>query len=217
MQITDRGRHLRLLLADDHALFSAGLAMILETVIFPSCEVIQVKSWTEVLSHVGDDSFDMVLVDLFMPGKNGWKEELAELLLVTKETPVCVISSSSSKDNIHTVFELGAHGFVHKSINPEKMKQALTKVAAGKVYFPKRLDMPSSAEKATPKYSLVTARQQEILFLLAEGKGNQQIATTLNLRESTVKRHVYNICKALKVRNRGEAVHVARQTGLLVD
>lgn len=191
--------------------------MILDTVIFPACEVVQVRSWTEAASRIRNDNFDLVLVDLFMPGKGSWKDELAEIVLITKDTPVCVISSSSSQDNVHTVFELGAQGFLHKSVHPEKMKDALLKVLDGKIFFPKRIDMPSTVRGSVPKYSLVTARQQEILFLLAEGKGNQSIADTLNLQESTVKRHVYNICKLLEVRNRGEAVHVARQMGLLVD
>lgn len=208
---------MRVLLADDHALFSVGLAMILDTVILPACEVVQVRSWTEAASRIRNDNFDLVLVDLFMPGKGSWKDELAEIVLITKDTPVCVISSSSSQDNVHTVFELGAQGFLHKSVHPEKMKDALLKVLDGKIFFPKRIDMPSTVRGSVPKYSLVTARQQEILFLLAEGKGNQSIADTLNLQESTVKRHVYNICKLLEVRNRGEAVHVARQMGLLVD
>ncbi len=208
---------MRLLLADDHALFSAGLAMILDTVIFPSSQVVQVRNWIETNNAIKSDKFDLVLVDLFMPGKNNWKKELAEVVLIAKDTPVCVISSSSCQDNVHTVFELGAQGFLHKSIHPEKMKSALTRILEGRIFFPGRLDMLSAAGGSIPGYSLVTARQQEILFLLAEGKGNQQIADLLNLRESTVKRHVYNICKLLEVKSRGEAVHVARQMGLLVD
>lgn len=207
---------MRVLLADDHALFSVGLAMILDTVIFPACEVVQVRSWTEAARSIRNDKFDLVLVDLFMPGNGSWKDELAEIVLITKDTPVCVISSSSSQDNLHAVFELGARGFLHKSVHPEKMKEVLLKVLNGKIFFPKRIDMPSTIG-SVPNYSLVTARQQEILFLLAEGKGNQSIADLLNLQESTVKRHVYNICKLLEVRNRGEAVHIARQMGLLVD
>ncbi len=208
---------MRLLLADDHALFSVGLAMILDTIIFPSSEVVQVRSWTEASSFIKNDNFDLILVDLFMPGKSNWKDELAGVVAAAKSTPVCVISSSSSQDNVRAVFELGAQGFLHKSVHPDKMRDALTKVLSGKIYFPKRLDMPSTVGGSIPKYSLVTARQQEILFLLAEGKSNQQIADMLNLQESTVKRHVYNICKILEVKNRGEAVHVARQMGLLID
>lgn len=191
--------------------------MILDTIIFPSSEVVQARSWTEAGSFIGNDNFDLILVDLFMPGKGSWKDELAEIVVATKDTPVCVISSSSSQDNVRTVFELGAQGFLHKSVHPNRMRDALTQVLNGKIYFPKRLDMPSTIGGSMPKYSLVTARQQEILFLLAEGKGNQQIADMLSLQESTVKRHVYNICKLLEVKNRGEAVHVARQMGLLID
>lgn len=193
--------------------------MILDTVIFPSSDVIQVRSWTEACTFIREDDgkLDLVLVDLFMPGKGSWKDGLADIVAAAKDTPVCVISSSSSQENVHAAFELGALGFLHKSVHPEKMKEALHKVLSGKVFLPRRLDMPATVGGSIPKYSLVTARQQEILFLLAEGKGNQQIADMLNLQESTVKRHVYNICKLFEVKNRGEAVHVARQMGLLVD
>lgn len=208
---------MRLLLADDHALFSIGLAMILDTVVFPSSEVVQARSWTEASHFVGNDKFDLVLVDLFMPGKNSWKEELRDIVSASGDTPVCVISASSSQDTVHAVFELGAQGFLHKSVHPDKMKEALITVLNGEIFFPKRIDMPVIVGTSLSQYSLVTARQQEILFLLAEGKSNQQIAGMFSLRESTVKRHVYNICKLLEVRNRGEAVHVARQMGLLVD
>jgi DNA-binding NarL/FixJ family response regulator len=206
---------LRVLLADDHALFSEGLTIILNTIIFPSCEVVQARSWTDAAAILEKEKFDILLVDLFMPGRHDWKVELESLVQIAGQAPVCVISASSNRDNIHKVFEFGAKGYIHKSLTSDKMKSALHKVLEGNIFFPNITGVSSPGSNASRKYALVTARQQEILFLLAEGKSNQQIADILRLQESTVKRHVYNICKTLEVRNRGEAVHVARQLGIL--
>lgn len=206
---------LLILLADDHTLFSDGLEMVLKKIAFSDCEFKQAQSWCGMHDLLSKQKFDLVLTDLFMPGRNDWKIELAQLVQTAEDTPVCVISASSSRENVHKVFELGCKGYLHKSFSAEKLGEALQKVLEGGVFFPSAADLAPLNQPALNNYSLVTARQREILLLLAEGKSNQQIAALLNLEESTVKRHVYNICKTLQVRSRGEAVHVARQFGIL--
>lgn len=189
--------------------------MVLSNIVFPSCSVAQARNWCEAIASLGENKYDLVLVDLFMPGNADWKVELPKLVQTAGSSPVCVISSSSSRSTIDSVFELGAKGYIHKSFSSDMVNDALHKMMDGKVFFPSIAALNQSSKSMPGKKRLLTIRQFEILSLVAEGKSNQQISDLLDLQESTVKRHVYNICKILNTRNRSEAVHVARQLGIL--
>ncbi|WP_020394845.1 response regulator transcription factor [Thiolinea disciformis] len=206
---------MRLLLADDHGLFREGFALVIQT-LFPSVETTQVASWQTLQNTLNQQSFDLIILDLFMPGRHSWEKELT--LLMTQQDPpipICIISASNSRHDIQMAFEIGVQGYISKVSEIDEVKTALSKIMSGQVYVPPSLWSSNSSLKVVGGASLITKRQQEVLGLLATGKSNRQIATRLGLSESTVKRHVYNIFKVLEANNRVEAIDCARQRGIL--
>lgn len=201
---------MNILLIDDHVLFRQGLAMLIEE-IFPQCCIHQFGSWEEAYPTAILQSFDLILLDIFMPRSTSWDEELNIIIDQNPTAPVCIISTSSEQEQMQTAFKIGVRGYICKTAEMDEITRALLSVSQGKSYFPPQLWQPS----ATGRKQGLTLRQQEILRLTAKGNSNKQIAQALHLTENTVKQHIYNICQTFNVHNRIEAVEVARQRGLL--
>jgi len=204
---------MKILLADDHLLFMGGFSLILKNLI-PDCVITQVDSWVAANAAVKEASFDLTILDLFMPSSgSNWSEALSRVIDGQESGVVCVISSSTNKNDMHTAFELGVRGYIHKSSNLNEIRRAMNLMMKGKTYFP--WQMKQNIHFRPSSNSKLTARQHEILSMMAEGQRNGEIAIKLNIMESTAKRHVYNICQQLEVKSRTEAVYQARQRGLL--
>ncbi|MGB0845439.1 MAG: response regulator transcription factor [Thiolinea sp.] len=207
---------MKILLADDHELFSEGFSLLLGK-IFQQSHITQVRNWPAAKALASNTRFDLAILDLFMPAQNSWTHELNELINCNNIHTVCILTSSAHQSNVQQAFALGVKGYIHKSSTLAEIHKALDLVMDDKVYLPSNLQ--SDHDKSSGKYGseLLTARQHKILTMLAEGKENRRIAIELNIKESTVKRHVYNIFQQLKAGNRTEAVHLGRQHGLLQD
>lgn len=206
---------MKLLLADDHALFRDGFSMIINSTVADS-QVVPASDWNEALSLVKQQHFDIALLDLFMPGTMPWQEELSAFMSSAPRVPVCIVSSSNNQSHIKQAFKLGAKGYIRKTSGASEIKDALVKVANGGRYVPNAgwKNLPLANDTASLK---LTRRQQEILTLVAAGDSNKQIGEILDISESTVKRHVYNLFKALNAKNRTDAVQIAKSQSLLVD
>ena len=206
---------MRILLADDHGLVREGLAMMLQA-LFPHAQVHQAVDWTDAAAQITTCFFDLALIDLLMPGQYlSWEDELSNLLCKTPSLNVCVMSGVGTHIHLRAAFELGARGFIHKTATLREFEQAILQVLQGKVYLPPQtwFVMNGNHDPA----SEITSRQLDVLRLLAEGRSNKDIADRLNVSESTIKRHFYNLFKQLKVKNRVEAIKFARQKGILTD
>ena len=173
------------------------------------------NSWSAAKSSVQQQRFDLTLLDLFMPVKNSWQHELAELIEFGTAGVVCILTASLNRGNINQSFVLGARGYIHKSSNFSEIRKALKLTLDGKTYLPPQLMQNQDKNTANNGGLKLTDRQSLILTMIAEGQDNRSIASELGISESTVKRHVHNTFQQLKVGNRTEAVHVARQHGLL--
>lgn len=205
---------MKILLADDHELFSEGFSLLLHK-LFKNCEIRHTDSWTAAQMSVQNDYFDLAMLDLFMPAQNSWHKELAEFMNLGNTGAVCILTSSLSQDSINQSFALGVKGYIHKSSNIAEIRKALELALNGKIYLPPQLIQSPEQKSLYSSHSKLTARQHKILTMIAEGKENRRIALELGIKESTVKRHVYNIFQQLSAGNRTEAVHLARQHGLL--
>ena len=207
---------MRILLADDHELFNEGFSLLLHQ-LFQGCAVEHANSWPAAKKSIQQSNFDLSVLDLFMPAQSSWQNELAEIIGIGKAGAICVLTSSLNQDNINQAFALGVKGYIHKSSNFAEIRTALQLALDGKTYLPPQLINGSKGDAPGSYRSNLTSRQHKILTMIAEGKENRRIASELGIKESTVKRHVYNIFKQLGVGNRTEAVHIARQHGLLQD
>ena len=205
---------MNILLADDHELFNEAFSLLLNQ-LFQDCAIKHTNNWPSAKRLAINHSFDLAILDLFMPAPNGWHDELAELMSVDNVEAVCILTSSLSQENINDSFALGVRGYIHKSSNLIEIRKALKLVLDGKIYLPTH---STQHMKGAPNYySKLTARQHKILTMISGGRENKRIACELGIKESTVKRHVYNIFQQLGASNRTEAVHLARQHGLLQD
>ncbi|MFQ5984850.1 MAG: response regulator [Alphaproteobacteria bacterium] len=216
---------MKILIADDHALYRQGLRLALAE-IDARAEIVEAADADSTLARARDDGpFDLVLLDLAMPGMNGF-EGLSALRQALPAVPIVILSASESRDDVRRAIECGARGYVLKSSNPEVLRHALPLVLAGEVYLPPVLAGPEpafaakeqavgrSAAPADPIAKL-TPREREVLDGLVKGRSNKEIAQELALDEGTVKVHLKAVLRKLEVSNRTQAAVVAVRSGLM--
>ena len=213
---------MRILIADDHALFLEGLRLQLEAH-DPSMQVLEAADFDGVFEQAREtDPLDLILIDLAMPGMN-WRQALPVLRNRCPEAAVVVVSASDARDDILSALNSGAAGYIPKSSPGKVMLRALELVLSGGIYVPPEVlswmdpsGKAAAAGEVSAAHSL-TPRQIEVLSLMAEGQSNKKIARTLDLSEGTVKLHVAAVLKALGADNRTQAVLLAVRTGVLPD
>lgn len=212
---------LRLLVIDDHAMVREGLQQILRKL---GPNVVQYEAQdaeSALLLLETEDDFDLVLLDLMLPGTSG----LSLLGILRKRypaIPVVVLSALDDLDTVNRAMRLGAAGYVPKSGDGESLLDALRRVLSGEIYLPSHLLDKLSVTLSgglgrgrTPadRYGL-TEGQRRVLELLREGKSNRDIGDMLGLTEGTVKVHVSKIFRKLGVVSRAEAIALLqRQRG----
>lgn len=210
---------MKILLADDHALFREGMRFVLQQ-LSASLEILETDNFLDCLKMAGQHpDLDLVLLDLHMPGSDGPKS--VNYFHQRYPQLSVVVSGEDACSNMEKVMNYGAMGFVCKSASAQTMLGALNLVLSGGVYVPqeilhRHLAETSSADKRslhTNSYGL-TPRQMEVLQHLCAGMSNKEIATTIHLAEGTVKIHVAAVYQTLKVNSRLEAVRVAEHLGL---
>ena len=208
---------MKILIGDDHLLFREGLCRLL-TQLDENATFVEAGTFDEVrdLAHDGQD-FDLVLLDLQMPGFPGFSG-VQNVCEAQAGTPVVIVSASESQADVRAALDSGASGYIPKSSSVKIMLSALNLIFSGGIYVPPAAllgDGPGVAA-ATPAgpapapagagAPALTQRQRDVLRCLREGKSNKQIAYELGLSEGTVKIHVTAVMRSLGVRNRTQAV-----------
>lgn len=213
---------IKILLADDHALFREGMKHVLSG-LEETVTIVEADSYTQAHEIVDQgNGFDLALVDLAMPGLDnfGGLEKLCEKI---GDTPVVVVSAMEGGSEIRQAMDCGASGYIPKTLDSNVVLSALKLVFSGGVFLPPNLlnaDEPSSRGRSSRHQgrgdgkAKLTPRQFDVLDLMAQGFSNKEIARKLNLAEGTVKLHVTALLKALEVNNRTQAVIKASAMGL---
>ena len=195
----------RILLIDDHAMFRAGLSMVLSAGI-PGTEIVEAGSMNEAIDGI-PDTVDVVLLDIKLNGPSGL-EGIPLLKQKWPQVPILMLSSQDEPETVRLALARGATGFVSKAETAEKIIASINLVLRGE--FP----VLSPITNSTPQQRL-TPRQCEVLGLLHQGLSNKLIARQLSLSDNTVRRHVQDILEFFKVASRAEAVFTARGRGLI--
>ena len=196
----------KILIADDHPLFREAMKQVLPEVI-SDCDILEAESFYQLQETLKISSnIDLLLMDLHMPGNNGF----AGLTSIKTEYPsiaVVMVSATDSAKIIRRSFDFGASGYIPKSSAFDIIKQAIKCVMNGDIWMPDHLK--SEVESADPndnefaiKIASLTPQQFKVLSMIADGQLNKQIAYDLDIRETTVKQHVSSILRKLKVINR---------------
>jgi len=207
----------KILVCDDHPIFREGLCEALAEF---DAEFVEASDSATALRSVGEDAdMDLVLLDLSMPGVDGWST-FRTLRERHPAVPVVIVSASEDPDDIRRALDGGASGFVPKSSPIEVLRSALRLVLAGGVYVPAAV----LAERAAPdarsqaqsreRAPALTPRQIDVLKLLSRGLTNREIAAVLGIAEGTVKTHLRTLFEVLDVSNRTEATLVMRELGI---
>jgi two-component system, NarL family, nitrate/nitrite response regulator NarL len=203
---------MRILLADDHPLFAEALQTLIErslpgTSLTVVADLIAAHRALKTAPH-----FDLAILDLHMPGGSGF-EGIERTLAQFPQTPLVVISGDATAAEVRRAIELGARGFLPKTLPPKVLTAALQVVLSGGTYVPADF---AQAKPAAPKPTIggLTPREAEVLSLLANGRSNKEIGLALGLQEITIKLHARNIFRKLGVRNRVEAANAAARLGV---
>ena len=210
---------MRVLIVDDHPLFRQGMkALLLGLDATIDCsEAGNVE--TAVQLGVDGACFDLVLLDLGLPGLSGL-DALAEIKRTFDSAAVVVVSAEEAPAIVRDAIAAGAAGYVPKSTDPSITLQALRLVLANGTYLPpvalagfeSSAGQPAASTQPPPQLS---PRQLQILRLLLQGQSNKVIARRLDIAEGTVKAHLWAVYQALGVASRGQAMFRAHQLGLL--
>lgn len=204
---------MKVILADDHALFREGLRLLLQR-LDENVFILEADNHDAVLKLLAENpDADLALVDLHMPGRTVDLSGLAEVLKHATTIPVVVLSGSENLDEVHQTIEAGAMGFIPKYEHSDVMLCALQLVLSGSVYVPPMLMSRATGDRQ-PQARL-TAKQFEVLQQLCKGYSNKEIGKHMNLSEPTIKCHVSGIFRELNVENRMQAANAAKQLGLI--
>ena len=209
----------RVMLADDHPVYRDGLAALLGSL--DGVEVVGTASdGVEAVDRARELQPDVVVMDVQMPRRDGIEATRA----ITSDSPhigVVVLTMAEEDQTLFAAMRAGARGYLLKGANQAEILRAITAVAQGEAIFgpaiARRVAEFFAAEPvATPNspFPQLTAREQEILALVAAGRSNAQIAAELFLSPKTVRNNVSNIFAKLHVADRAEAIIQARNAGL---
>ncbi|WP_210480544.1 response regulator transcription factor [Naasia sp. SYSU D00948] len=212
---------LRVVLVDDHPIYRQGLAALLGS-LGGVTVVGTAADGAEAVEVARAEQPDVIVMDVQMPGMDG----IEATRRITAESPhigVVVLTMSEDDETVFQAMRAGARGYLLKGAGQEEILRAMRSVAAGEAVFGQALarrvadffagtaSAPSAAASPFPQ---LTAREQEILDLLAAGRSNPQIAQALFLSPKTVRNNVSNIFAKLHVADRAEAIIRARDAGL---
>ncbi|MFE1961218.1 response regulator [Streptomyces sp. NPDC059479] len=211
----------RVIVADDQAVVREGIVMLLG--LLPGIEVVgAAKDGEEAVALVAELDPDVVLMDLRMPRCDG-VEATRRIRAEHPGTQVVVLTTYADDDSLFAALRAGARGYLTKDAQGEEIVRAVEDVLAGQAGLApavqrrllERVTAPLAAPAPVELPDGLTAREAEVLSLVAEGLSNKEIAQRLHIGAATVKTHINNLFAKTGVRDRAQAVRYAYQRGLI--
>ena len=215
------GGAIRVLIADDHELFRAGIRRLLGSA--GDMEVVgEAKTGEEATALVEELAPDVVLLDVMMPGMSGI--DVARVIRTTSpRTRVVILTVHANEEFLFDAIKAGAMGYLLKDASSDELLRAVRVVAQGegllapgmaaKVF--KEFARVAASQDLSPVLATLTERETEILKHVTAGLANKEIARTLNISERTVKNHLSNIMEKLHVNSRTQAAVLALRSGIV--
>lgn len=203
---------MRVLIVDDHDLLRDMLVMFLGSQ--GDIETSTAADVDQACARVDEeDPYDLILLDLNMPGMNGLVG-LARVIALKDGQRVALMSGEATREIAEKALEAGAAGFVPKTLPAKSMINAVRFMAMGEQYAP--IDFMTAVDEAPINLlaEKLSPRELQVLKGLTEGKPNKEIARDLDLQEATVKLHVKTLYRKVGAANRTQAAMIAREAGL---
>ena len=208
---------IKLLLADDHAIMRDGLKQILAETDDLSVAG-EAANGYEVLERVREESWDLVLLDMSMPGKSGI-ELIKQLKKERTGLRILVLSMHEEHQYAVRAFKAGAQGYITKNCPSPQLLAAIRKVARGGVYvspaLAERMALTLIPDIDAPRHTLLSDREYQIFRLIASGKAIGEIATELSISAKTVSTHKSRIMEKMQMTNQTELIRYALEHHLL--
>lgn len=201
-----------IVIADDHPLVRGALRQAVEGA-FKDVTVTETSDFDQlILVLAAQPETDLVLLDLAMPGMHGFSG-LIYLRAQYANIPVVVVSANDNRSVMRRCIEIGAAGFIPKTMDLDAMRAAIATVLAGGLWLPPDLGPATSTDPELAdiirRLASLTPQQMRVLMMLSEGLLNKQIAFELSVSEATIKAHVSAILQKLRVESRTQAVIAA--------
>ncbi len=217
--MVSRGKNIRILLADDHRILRSGLRGLLEKQ--AGFDVVaEAENGRDAVKKCRKLLPDIVIMDITMPDLNG-VEATRQIVSETPQTKVIVLSVHSEQHFVSEVLKAGASGYLLKDCGFEEVNSAIDTVISGEAYLSPRittvvrddyLQHLTRSDTASPP--ALTAREREVLQLIAEGNSTKEIAYSLNVSVKTIEAHRQRIMEKLNLRSVAELTKYAIREGL---
>ncbi|HPH95861.1 MAG TPA: response regulator transcription factor [Anaerolineaceae bacterium] len=211
---------IRVCLVDDHKIVRQGVRAYLCTL--ADIQVVaEAESGLGAVEAVEKQSVDVVLMDLEMPGEMDGISATREIRRKRPETQVIVVTSHHQDEYIFPAVRAGAISYLLKDIEPEELVDAIRKAARGEAVLDSRVasriikELQGIRKEEVNPFTELSAREFDVLRLIAAGKSNNEIAESLVIGESTVKTHIGNILKKLHLEDRTQAAVYAWKEGIV--
>lgn len=199
-----------ILLIDDHALFRAGLRLILQSkIIAKTIEVEKISDVNDI-----DEDVDVILLDICLPGLNG----IDGMSILHHRWPlarIMLLSALSHHEDINNALTLGASCYLNKNTDPAVICKTVQSLLDNRFSNENSLIEAASAKVITQAQTMLSLRLLEVLALMAEGDSNKEIADKLTLSENTIRNHIANLMDHFLVNNRTKIIIAAQQAGYL--
>ena len=207
---------MRILIADDHAIVRKGLIELLSEAFSP-LQVFEALNSQQALDIASQETLDVILLDISMPGRNGM-ETLKQIRSLGLKTPVLMLSMHPEDQYAIRALRAGASGFINKETATEELLTAIHKILSGKKYITE-----SVAEKLAtagdsghvPAHQLLSDREMQVLQQIASGKTVSEIAEEISLSVNTISTYRTRILEKLSLNNNAELTRYAIDNGLI--
>jgi two-component system, NarL family, invasion response regulator UvrY len=207
----------RVLIADDHAIFREGLKQVIAKTV-DMAVVDEAENGHEALSKVQTNEYDLVILDISMPGRNGL-DMLTEIKRVNRRLPVLVLSMHPEEQYAARAFKAGAAGYLTKGRPTSELLDALQKISLGKRYVSASLAESLAGNLAGEGTRLpldeLSIREYQVMCLIAAGKKPQQIADSLALGVKTIGTYRARILKKMNMKSNADLTRYVLENGLV--
>jgi len=216
--LATQARVVRVLIADDQTLFRSGLARLLEE--DPRIALVgQASDGLDAIQKVSALKPDVVLMDLRMPGLDG-AQATSKIIAEHPDVKVLILSTFDADSYVLQALRAGASGYILKDAEPSAIASSIMAVLSGERVMAgavanRVLDMLTGTSTPKEFYDGLTAREVEILKLMASGQANKMIAFNLKISEKTVRNHISHIYEKLNIYDRAQAVIYAVRKALV--
>jgi two-component system, NarL family, invasion response regulator UvrY len=208
---------IKILVVDDHAVVRKGLRQILSA----TGDIIvdgEAATGAEAIGMIGKNTYDIVMLDISMPGRNG-VDILKQIKIYAPKLPVLMLSMHAEKEYAFRCFKAGAAGYLTKDSTPEEMLSAIRKVARGGRYISPlladKLPFVWETDAEEPNHGRLSDREFQVMCMIAGGKTTTQIADELSLSLQTISTYKARILEKMKMPSMAQVIRYAIENGLV--